>query len=651
MRRTSAAMLMVCLVSCERGSAPESHRAASESSRPVESAPLDSAHLEAIWAGSAASPSPDGRFLYTRDDRAELVRVAVDEKQITQLTADGLESDRYAGGGGVLGPVAVSADGKRLAFTWSIRSEYIGVRVLSADGSREFARCDTRSINNGYSFPLAWTEDGEGVLMGFGEGPATAVLMDLAVPSCEVRRRVAWSTPVSPSAEGTRGVEQLDVSPDRTRVVYTGGDDLWAIELDSGAQPHLLLSEFGNTEMPTWSPDGQWVLFTSNVHGARDLFALPVEGVRATGDPRRLRSDIGWTAHGRFSRSGDFFFLSQDFWERVYTVELDSASLQVAGTPQQIPDPGAWRTARPSWSPDGERMAFISELHEPWLYPRLVVREHLTARSEILAEGRNPVSDWPQILKWTPDSRHIFMRGADGEFLLFGVTPGDVREARAECIPDSVAYEVTGWMDTETVLLHWSPSREAITVRACNLATGVGRDLLHLPGGRANFALSPNRGDLVFWLAPNGRFRWEQPTVFDLRAADPMSSSKRLQFFDEVERPSEFYTGPRTHAWSHDGKEILVATWRMEDWAGHAYVEPDGYDRTTASRLWALPIDGGEVRPLGEIVTPSGMMGLGIEWLTLHPFHPTLLFAAGSKHNETRVIRDLAAFLDRIDVR
>jgi len=612
---------------------------------------LDSVPIEAIWAGLVASPSPDGRYLYTRDDSADLVRVGVNEKQVVQLTAERM-SGRYAGRGGVLSPVAVSSDGQRLAFVWSIRSKYTGIRVLSADGSEEFTRCDTGSYDSGYAIPPAWTGNEDAILMGFTERPNYSTMVELGIPSCEERRRLSWSTPVRPGAEGTRGVGQFHVSPDRTRVVYTGGDDLWAIELDSGAQPHLLLSEFGNTEMPIWSPDGQWVVFTSNVFGTRDLFALPVHGLRATGDPRRLRGDIGWTSNGQFSRNGDFFYLSLDLWEHVYTVDLDSASLQVRGAPQRIPDPDAWITERPSWSPDGQRMAFISELHEPWGYPRLVVRDELTARSEVLFEGENLVSDWPQVLKWTPDSRHIFMRGAEGEFLLFGMTPGDVREVTAECIPEDFPYEVIGWIDRETVLLNWSPSSEAITVRACNLTTGVGRDLLHLPGGRAYFALSPNREDLVFWLDKEQKFRWEQPTVFDLRAADPMSSGRRLQFFDEVNRPSDdFFTGPRTHAWSHDGQELLVAFWKMEDWAGFAYIGQDGYDRPTVSRLWALPIDGSEVRPLGDITTESGMMGWGIQWLTLHPLRPSLLFAAGSKHNETRVIRGLAAFLDGIDGR
>ena len=117
------------------------------------------------------------------------------------------------------------------------------------------------------------------------------------------------------------------------------------------------------------------------------------------------------------------------------------------------------------------------------------------------------------------------------------------------------------------------------------------------------------------------------------------------------ERPSEFYPGPRTNAWSRDGQELLVATFQVEDGGGHAYIEQGGYDRPTVSQLWALPIDGRPVRALGDVTTESGMMGIGIEWLGLHPLRPSLLFTAGSKHQETRVIRGLTGFLDGIDVR
>jgi hypothetical protein len=587
-------------------------------------------------------------FLFTRDDQGELLRVGVEERQITQLTADGLDGDRYAGAGGVLGSVAVSEDGQRLALIWHIRSEYIGIRILRADGTGEIARCGLPSRARW----LAWTQGGDGLLaLGGGEGHNTAAAVELAIPTCEERRRLSWSTPVRPGAEGDRGVGNPHLSPDRTRVVYTGGDDLWAIELGLGAQPNLLLSDFGNTEMPTWSPDGRWVLFTSNLHGTRDLFALPVEGVRATGDPRRLRSDIGWTGDGQFSRNGDFFFFSTDFWDQALTLDLDPVTLEVLGTPEPVPDPGAWRTRRPVWSPDGDHIVFISDLHEPYWYPKLMVRDERNGQVETLIEGEDLISDWYQTPTWTPEGDRIAMRGAEGQLLLLGPNPGEFAEVAAECLPRDVPFQMMGWLDAETVLLHWSPSSEGITVRACNLTTGGSRDLLHLPGGRANFALSPRRADLVFWLDPDERFTWEQPTVFDLRAADPMSSGRRLQFFDEVERPSEFYPGPRTNAWSRDGQELLVATFRVEDGGGYAHIEQGGYDRTTVSRLWALPIDGSGVRPLGEVVTQSGMMGIGIEWLGLHPLRPSLLFTAGSKHQETRVIRGLAGFLDGIDAR
>lgn len=637
--RTQVCLSVVALLAISACSAPEP-------SLPVESAPLDSLPIEAIWAGAVASPSPDGRYLYTRDDWADLLRIGVDDRQIMPLT-DARQGDRY--GGGVLGRVAVSTDGQRVAFFWASRSEEeLQVRVVDVDGSGDISRCGSP---NGARW-VAWNREGDGLLvLGWGGGPNAAAVVELAIPSCEERRRLSWTTPVRPEAEGDRGVGNPHVSSDRTRVVYTGGDDLWAIELDPGAEPNLLLSHFGNTEAPTWSPDGQWVLFTSNIRGTRDLFAIPVEGVRAAGEPRRLRSDIGWTGSGQFNRNGDFLFFSTDFWDHALTVDLDPVTLEVVGTPEPVPDPGAWRTRRPVWSPDGSHMAFISDLYEPYWYPKLMVRDESTDEVKTLIEGEDLISDWYQTPTWTPEGDRVVMRGAEGQFLLLGPDPGESAEVAAECLPRDPSFQVVGWLDAETVLLHWSPSSEGITVRACDLTAGVGRDLLHLPGGRVNLALSPSRADLVFWLASDGRFSWEQPTVFDLQAADPMSSGRRLQFFDEVERPSEFYPGPRTNAWSRDGQELLVATFQVEDGGGHAYIEQDGYDRPTLSRLWALPIDGSSVRALGDVTTESGMMGIGIEWLSLHPARPSLLFTAGSKHQETRVIRGLAGFLDRIDVR
>ena len=84
------------------------------------------------------------------------------------------------------------------------------------------------------------------------------------------------------------------------RVAFTYQDDIWLADAN-GANARRLTAHVARDMMPRFSPDGQWIAFTSNRMGNNDVYVLPVTG----GEPKQLTWHSGddqalyWTPDGR----------------------------------------------------------------------------------------------------------------------------------------------------------------------------------------------------------------------------------------------------------------------------------------------------------------------------------------------------------------
>jgi tricorn protease len=136
------------------------------------------------------------------------------------------------------------------------------------------------------------------------------------------------------------------------KVAFSYLGDIW-IANENGAGLQRLTDNKAREIYPRFSPDGQWIAFSSNRAGNYDVFAIPVTG----GKPRQLTfhtaddNVVGWTPDGKkilFSstRGNGAFPTVATLWE----VPLEG------GIEQPVPtDWGAYA----SYSPDGSKLAFM----------------------------------------------------------------------------------------------------------------------------------------------------------------------------------------------------------------------------------------------------------------------------------------------------
>jgi Tol biopolymer transport system component len=272
---------------------------------------------------SAPRFSPDGAtilFARSEGERSSLYRLAVVGGEPRKLVEDANEGDW-------------SPDGKRLAFVrwiannggtfvgladadgtqqkelvriplalihprWSPDSRHVGL-VEAANGgairsivlvSAEDGRVEKLSParNKGWISSLAWSGSGKTIIYAEADSAVASVTGSSAHVVAQDVRSQKWETLLWTPSSG----QILDiVSPGRIVFdVNSVRENLREIGLTKGelsGESRWLTRGSSSDRQPTYSPDGQWVLFSSNRSGNLDLWEVSTK----TGVPRRLTDD------------------------------------------------------------------------------------------------------------------------------------------------------------------------------------------------------------------------------------------------------------------------------------------------------------------------------------------------------------------------
>ncbi len=193
-------------------------------------------------------------------------------------------------------------------------------------------------------------------------------------------------------------------SPDGSSIAFVndgdGGSDIYAMDASGGGRMNLTNSTDSYDTYPAWSPDGAYIAFMSDRDKAsvrsNGLYVMQADGAA----PRRL-ADIGGRA--AWSPDGTRLVATARVMYKPHTQIMDATGAPIAHI-EDTPAGSNWV----AWSPDGLRLAICSDnpdpvgAYEDWLC--VGVMDITGAHREIITKNPRGSDEAPT---WSPDGERI----------------------------------------------------------------------------------------------------------------------------------------------------------------------------------------------------------------------------------------------------
>ncbi|HEY8225187.1 MAG TPA: S9 family peptidase [Pyrinomonadaceae bacterium] len=268
---------------------------------------------------------------------------------------------------------------------------------------------------------------------------ASASLLVVLFASVGAAQTASWDPELQLKV---RAVGAPRVSPDAKRVVYTVSEavttsdrsefitQIWMANIDSKQNFQMTFGDKSSTN-PKWSPDGNWIAFTSNrKDNKNNLYLLNVNGGEAEPltDVKSSVSDFAWAPDGRsiaFTMSdpkteeeekndkgrNDFRWVDENLkMSRLYVLPVQKDS-NGKREPRKLTT-GSLNVDSFDWSPDSARIAFShtkSPVANDWTTADVSIIEVASANTTPLAHTvaaeNSPV--------YSPDGRSIAILASD----------------------------------------------------------------------------------------------------------------------------------------------------------------------------------------------------------------------------------------------
>lgn len=299
-----------------------------------------------------------------------------------------------------------------------------------------------------------------GAIRGLVAPALLALSLSIALPaSAPAQAGVVRRLPVPTDVYRLREVGDPQLSPDGAWVAYVvtvldsatdrSSSDLWMTSWD-GATTIRLTSTPDGESSPRWSPDGRYLSFTSSRQGARgsQLWLLDRRGGEAVrvSDLRGGFSDYAWSPDSRRialvstdpdpaaaadsggrprpividrylfkSGTGNYHDRSRD---HLYLFDVATR------TATRLVD-GPFEEEGPSWSPDGRRIAFVSNRTEP--DPDRTNNSDVWVIDARAGAVPSRLTSWPGPdrgpVQWSPDGRTIaYRQGSEPRYQAYNLS-------------------------------------------------------------------------------------------------------------------------------------------------------------------------------------------------------------------------------------
>ncbi|PYH92006.1 tricorn protease N-terminal domain-containing protein [Aspergillus ellipticus CBS 707.79] len=331
--------------------------------------------------------------------------------------------------------------------------------------------------------------------------------------------------------EGKKGVMLMNRIAPATSELYISNTD--------GSNPRLLLGNQSTFDYHAqWSPDGQWIVFTSERagDGQSDLYRVRPDGT----DLQPISTTPAVEDAGSISPNGSLVAFAgtlSNYKSNIWIKNLDTGSLwnitnssAVAGN-YTLPD-GHFR---PAWSPNGEWLIFSSDRNTPWRGHNNVSGWEHTQELSIYAI-RPDGSDFRRVANKTGYCLGSPKFSPDGSRIVFYEIPTELTYYARVSEPD--------FYDVGTAIV------------SVDFATGANR-IEHASAATGGIKLFPQYLDnsTIGYLVKSLLTNTTYPGSINYTSAHPSSTPSRLT--TKLTTNTSIVGHHRSPSWSPDGSKMI----------------------------------------------------------------------------------------------
>lgn len=231
--------------------------------------------------------------------------------------------------------------------------------------------------------------------------------------------------------------DQPSISPDGAKIAFVSFDEVYRpgiYIMKSDGTNHTRLTSGGSAySFPDWSPDGMQLVFQATINELFDLYAINISGTNL----RNLTNDVtldttpSWSPDGkRIAFASDRTFDPKGYVEQgnsyeIYVMDSDGSNVHRLTNNERT-------DISPEWSPDGQKIAFVSDSELYVINVDGTDLRQLTNSDRFFANS--PI--------WLPDGQHIaFASGT-----IYIINPEDLNvQPLLPGIPGVRITQIDGW--------------------------------------------------------------------------------------------------------------------------------------------------------------------------------------------------------------
>lgn len=524
-------------------------------------------HLRQVWAGPGAkfgAVSPDGRSIAFQDSGSgDLAIRDIETGQEKRLTKKGswTTAEQFIVG-------RWSPDGKKIAYGWFNKDNYVDLRLIRTDGSEARILFQDKDC---HILPTGWSPDGKFILAGVQKKNTEYQIAVVSAADGSVQ--VLKTSTIPP------GGLSMSFSPDGKYIAYDSlqlpnskENDIFLLSRD-GKQEIRLAEHPAHDTFLGWVPNLNVLLFASDRAVSTDVWMIHTSDGRPLGEPILIKKDIGRIEPLGITDKGSFFYGTASYMVDIFEAAVDLDKGVIVDPPKKLSQKFMGPLHSPKWSPDGKSLAYLVERREP-SKPSAFFLCVRTDKKEEECSIPMPISSI-YALSWSSDGRSFFAtvedeNGRQGLFRIDPETGGLTLLAQSE--PDSIIKAFAVSPDGKSLFYaSFQLKKKLASIFKRDLATGQEKEIYRK-------AAPPEIGSMI--VSPDARY-------LSFSSSDGASNQGYvIRIIDLADgRTRDILQGKldssAPHIWTRDGKSIL-------------FIKRISSSKTEKRELWQVPAAGGE---------------------------------------------------------